>query len=205
MLASQESYAEAPGVSTVPSVSASTVALVVGIGTIAVALVGHWISHKAMAEQRRSFQREFRETRRKQRVEEARTTRDRHASERRYVQERAQADLQWRTEMQSETQMRQEEMSHSDKLWHRERALDLLNMAIDRACSSHDIERPVGLAQLEALVASHMVQIEDISYIEAVALSILPPAVVQEAAKRRADSIIREDLPSPGSAPEDQA
>lgn len=73
----------------------------------------------------------------------------------------------------------------ADKRWHRERLFDLMDKAIARALSTGDREARVGIAQLDALAGSQLLQPEDDDLLDAVTNAVLadtlegdPPDVV---------------------------
>ncbi len=61
----------------------------------------------------------------------------------------------------------------ADKRWHREQTFNLLEKAITRALSTNDRDARVGIAQLEALNASQLLQPEDDDLLYAVTAVIL--------------------------------
>lgn len=64
-------------------------------------------------------------------------------------------------------------MKETDKRWHRERLFELMDKAIARALSTNIREAQVGIAQLEALAESQLLQPEDDDLLDAVTGAVL--------------------------------
>ncbi len=61
----------------------------------------------------------------------------------------------------------------ADRRWHREQTFNLLEKAITRALSTNDRDARVGIAQLEALNASQLLQPDDDDLLYAVTAAVL--------------------------------
>lgn len=162
-----------------------------GLGAVSVsgvvALIGQWISRKSA----------------KEIVDRA--DQERLAVDRRWRDDLAALQDRWQGDRQDVERRRQEDDRLLTQRWSRERTLELLDKALTRALASEERVQVVGLAQLQALSKSSLLQQEDEDLIDRVLEAVAAGRsagsdAIEEAERDDAEVVVDNDERSEGSA-----